>query len=82
MGSNSAELPWIVADPKILGAKPCIRGTRLTVEFILELLANGAGELEIVAAYPQLSSAAVRSAISYAASAMRNEIVWDVKISA
>jgi hypothetical protein len=33
---------WIVADPEILAGKPCIKGTRISVEFILELLASGA----------------------------------------
>ncbi len=32
----------IVADPAVLGGKPCVRGTRLSVEFILELIASGA----------------------------------------
>jgi uncharacterized protein (DUF433 family) len=52
------------------------------VEFILELLASGASEHEIVAAYPQLSAGAVRAAIAYAARGMKNEVVWDVKIPA
>lgn len=82
MSSTTPEPSWIVADPKVLGGKPCIRGTRLSVEFILELLASGAGEQDIVATYPQLSPVAVRSAITYAANAMRGEIVLDVKIPA
>ena len=51
----AALIPQIVSDPAILGGKPCVRGTRLSVEFILELFASGASETEIVAAYPQLS---------------------------
>ncbi len=42
----------IVVDPDILAGKPVIRGTRLTVEFILELLAAGQSEAEIRADYP------------------------------
>ena len=80
MASISA--PPIVSDPAVLGGKPCVRGTRLSVEFILELLASGANETEIVAAYPQLSAEAVRAAVTYAAKGMKNEVVWDVKIPA
>ena len=45
----------IVVDPKILAGKPVIRGTRLAVEFILELLAAGQSESEVLANYPGLS---------------------------
>jgi uncharacterized protein (DUF433 family) len=45
----------IVADPKILGGKPCVRGTRLSVEFLLELAASGATQEQILAQYPQLT---------------------------
>jgi len=78
----SVELPQISSDPSVLGGKPCVRGTRLSVEFILELLASGATEAKIVAAYPQLSAEGVRAAIIYAARALKNEVVWDVKIPA
>ncbi len=46
---------WIVTKPGVLGGKPCIRGTRLSVEMILELLASGATKEEILAAYPQVT---------------------------
>ena len=42
---------WIVTDPDILGGKPCIRGTRLSVEFLLELAASGANQAEILASF-------------------------------
>ncbi len=72
----------ISTNPDVLGGKPCVTGTRLSVEFILELIAGGASERDIVEAYPQLSNAAVRAAVAYAAQAMKNEVVWDVKIPA
>jgi uncharacterized protein (DUF433 family) len=72
----------ITSDPAILGGKPSVRGTRLSVEFILELIASGADPAEIVRAYPQLTVAAIRAAVAYAARAMKNEVVWDVKIPA
>jgi uncharacterized protein (DUF433 family) len=79
---DSVPTPQIVSDAAILGGKPCVRGTRLSVEFILELLVSGASETDIVAAYPQLSAEAVRAAVAYAAKGMKNEVVWDVKIPA
>jgi uncharacterized protein (DUF433 family) len=45
----------IVVDPEILAGKPVIRGTRLAVEFILELLAAGQSEGEILTNYPGLT---------------------------
>jgi uncharacterized protein (DUF433 family) len=57
----------IAYDPKILGGKPHIRGTRLSVEFILELFASGATRDELLKTYPQLTAAAIDEALKYAA---------------
>jgi uncharacterized protein (DUF433 family) len=56
----------IVVDPKILAGKPVIRGTRLAVEFILELLAAGQSESEVLANYPGLSREDILACLSYA----------------
>jgi len=56
----------IVVDPKILAGKPVIRGTRLAVEFILELLAAGQAESEVLANYPGLSRDDILACLSYA----------------
>jgi uncharacterized protein (DUF433 family) len=56
----------IVVDPKILAGKPVIRGTRLAVEFILELLAAGQSENEVLANYPGLSREDILACLSYA----------------
>ena len=45
----------IVADPGVLAGKPVIRGTRMAVEFVLDLLANGWSEAEIIRNYPRLN---------------------------
>ena len=71
---------WIVAQPGILGGKPCIRGTRISVEFILELLASNATREEILRAYPQVPPEGLSAALQYAAQSMKNEVVWDVPI--
>ena len=62
-------VPWakhIVVDPEILAGKPVIRGTRLAVEFILELLAAGQSESEILANYPGLTKEDILACLSYA----------------
>jgi len=73
---------WIASDPAILGGKPCIRGTRMSVQFILELLASGASPDSIRVSYPHVPAEGIAAAIQYAAQSMKNEIVWDVKLSA
>jgi uncharacterized protein (DUF433 family) len=62
-------MPWperIVMDPEILSGKPVIRGTRLAVEFILELLAAGQSENEVLANYPGLTREDLLACLSYA----------------
>ena len=56
----------ILVDPEILGGKPVIRGTRLAVEFILELLASGQSENDILANYPGLTREDILGCLSYA----------------
>ncbi len=48
-------LDRITVNPAILGGKPVVRGTRLSVEFIIDLLASGMSESEILADYPHLT---------------------------
>lgn len=57
--------PLIEANPEILGGKPCIKGTRISVEFILELIASGGSVDDIVKAYPPLTKGSVQEAITY-----------------
>lgn len=68
----------IIANPGILGGKPIVEGTRLSVEHILGLLASGMSNQEIVADYPELSEESIRAVLAYAARALENEIVIDV----
>ncbi|HUG82414.1 MAG TPA: DUF433 domain-containing protein [Bryobacterales bacterium] len=56
----------ILLDPGILDGKPVIRGTRLAVEFILELLAAGQSESEILTNYPGLNREDILACLSYA----------------
>lgn len=73
---------WITSDPGVLGGKPCIRATRISVEFVLELLAGGASPEDVRRAYPHLSAEGISAAIEYAARSLKNEVVWDVKLTA
>lgn len=72
----------IAYNPEILSGKPHIIGTRLSIEFILELVASGATKDEILKAYPQLTAEAVEDALRYAARSVKNEILLDVKVGA
>ncbi len=56
----------IVVDPEVLAGKPVIRGTRLAVEFILELLAAGQSENDLLANYPGLAREDILACLSYA----------------
>lgn len=62
---------WIESSPDVLGGKPCIRGTRISVEFLLELLAGGASRDEILEAYPQVTADGLSAALRYALSTVR-----------
>ena len=72
----------IVSDPQILGGKPCVRGTRLSVEFLLELAASGATQEQILAQYPQLTPDRLAAAFRYAAEVLRGEHTWELRITA
>lgn len=59
--------------PGVLGGKPVVAGTRLTVEFLLERLAQGAAPQELAASHPPLTVEQVHAALAYAASVVRND---------
>ena len=63
----------IVYNNEILSGKPHILGTRLSIEFILELFASGATRDEVLKAYPQLTPEAVEEALKYAAQSSNNK---------
>ena len=66
----------IVVDPKVLVGKPLIRGTRLSVEFILDLLANDWTIEQILSEYPQLERKDVMAVLKYAAEMAKEEKVY------
>ena len=70
----------IVFDPAILRGKPCIRGTRISVELILELIASGATRDDVLRAHPHLSAEDVEQALRYAAQFLSNEILISAEV--
>jgi len=66
----------IVVDPKVLVGKPLIRGTRLSVEFILDLLANDWTIEQILSEYLQLERKDVIAVLKYAAEMAKEEKVY------
>ncbi|HJU17406.1 MAG TPA: DUF433 domain-containing protein [Stellaceae bacterium] len=68
-------LQRISIDPRICGGKPCIKGTRIWVSLILDFLAEGMGEAELLAEYPQLVHEDVLAAIAYGAEAARERFI-------
>jgi uncharacterized protein (DUF433 family) len=71
---------WIVSDPEVLGGKPIIKGTRLSVQLILGELARGASPDELLQEYPGLTPEGITAALEYAAEAVGDEVSWDVKL--
>jgi uncharacterized protein (DUF433 family) len=67
--------PRISFDPAICGGRPVVAGTRLRVTDVLDMLASGASEAEIVADYPYVSAADVRACLAYAATMADHPIV-------
>jgi uncharacterized protein (DUF433 family) len=68
----------IVSDPKIMMGKPVIRGTRITVESIVERIGAGETIEAILTAHPRLSREAVLAAISFAAEALKADVVYPI----
>jgi uncharacterized protein (DUF433 family) len=80
-----ADVDWrgyIHSDPKILLGKPVVKGSRLSVEFILGLFAEGWTEKQILENYPTLSSESLRAVFIFATECMREESVYAIPNSA
>lgn len=68
-------LDRISIDPAVCGGKPCIKGTRIWVSLVLDLLASGMSEVEVRAEYPQLTHEDILAAIAYGAEASRERMI-------
>ncbi|MDW8107841.1 MAG: DUF433 domain-containing protein [Armatimonadota bacterium] len=65
----------IVVDPNVCFGKPCIRGHRIWVSLILDLLASGMSVEQILQEYPQLEEADIRACIAYGAEMARERVM-------
>ena len=65
-------LERIILDPRIMVGKPVIKGTRLTVDFILNLLAHGASETDILNEYKGLTSEDIQACYLFATKSLEN----------
>ena len=69
---------FIVSDPKVMMGKPVVRGTRITVELILEKLAAGETKEQLLLAHVRLTREAIHAALAFAADALRTDVVYPV----
>ena len=66
----------IVCDPDVMMGKPTVEGTRLTVENLLEKLASGYSQEDLLQAHPRQTPEGIRAAFDFAAQSVRNDIVY------
>ena len=74
-------IPWrerITVNPDILTGKPVVKGTRIAVEFIIDLLANGWDEKTILENYPGIASEDIKACLAYASELMHAERVYPI----
>ncbi len=70
----------IVIDPEILVGKPVIKGTRLAVDFIIDLLAQGWSETDILKNYPGVTCEDIQACLGYASEVLRSEKVYPLQV--
>jgi len=70
----------IVVNPKIMWGKPIVKGTRITVEQVLKLLAQGLSQKEILKDYPHLSKDDIAAVLLYAAKVAGEEEVYPITV--
>jgi uncharacterized protein (DUF433 family) len=66
----------ITLDPKVLAAKPVVSGTRLSVEFVIGLMAEGWSEADILASYPGITHEDIIACLAYARDTLSSEKVF------
>jgi uncharacterized protein (DUF433 family) len=71
----ATRLDRITTDPQVLGGRPCIRGLRIRVKDILDLLASGASRTDILKDYPYLEDDDIAAALEYAAQHVDHPVI-------
>ncbi len=80
-----AEMDWrkfIHSDPDILRGKPVVKGTRLSVEFVLGLFSEGWTEQQVLENYPKLTSESLRAVFAFSRECMREESLYAISAEA
>jgi uncharacterized protein (DUF433 family) len=71
--------PYIISNAEIQTGKPVIKGTRLTVEFILGLFSKGWTQEQVLANYPQLTRDAINAVFAFAIESLHDESIYFLK---
>lgn len=80
-----AKIDWrlfIHSDPDVLVGKPVVRGTRLSIEFILGLFTEGWTEKQVIENYPILTEETLRAVFAFATDCMREEALYPISAEA
>ena len=81
MSQDQTSPPWkerITYDTAILAGKPVIKGTRIAVEFVIDLLAQGWSDSDILKNYPGLTNEDIRACLAYARDILFSEKVYPI----
>ena len=81
MNTEEELLERVVVNPKIMGGKPIVKGTRITVEQVLKMLAQGLTTQEILKDYPHLSKDDVAAVLLYAAKVAGEEEIYPIIVT-
>ncbi len=73
---------YIHSDPKILLGKPVIKGTRLSVEFVLGLFSEGWTEQQVLESYPTLNTESIQAVFAFAAECLKEDVFYTSLLSA
>lgn len=82
MPSSATITDHIEVNPKVMMCKPVIKGTRITVELILEKLSHGESFEEILAEHPRLRREHILAALTYAVRALQGELLIPIALAA
>jgi uncharacterized protein (DUF433 family) len=67
---------WIFSDPQICAGKPCIKGTRIPVELVLDKLAIGEDFQEVLQAHPRLTKEGIQAALAFASENLKADVIY------
>ena len=77
-GGNDMSQKLIVSNPAVMMGKPVVKGTRITVELILEKLGAGETIEQLLDAHPRLTREGIQAALSFAAETLRSDVVYPI----